>query len=132
MQSQYRRGSHRLGDVDEVAHGVVAEIFVSGHVRGIGDRSQQQGVAIGRAASHKLRSNIAACTSAIFHNHGLAQRFLKLDGNAARHDVCGTPRCIAHDQTNGFIGVVGILGMRRESQHYKQNCPNAIHKKAIH
>jgi len=131
MQSQYRRRGHRLCDVDEVPHGVVAEIFVRGHVGGIGDGAQQQGVAIGRAAGHKFGGNVAASPCAVFYNHGLPQCFLQLDGYAPRHDIGGTTGCVTHNQTDGFIGVIDILGMGRESQNPEKNCQNAIHKQAI-
>src|SRR5690606_23767310 len=118
---QHEIGAHYFGDGREVFGWVVVQVAVGcGRDADGPDFAQQQGVAVGGAAGHGLRGDLAAGAGAVFYYHALLQALAQLLRQRARDDVGAGAWREAYIQPDGRIRVLREAGHGQAQQDGRQ------------
>ena len=108
---------------------VVGQLFVERGVHRVGgDRTHQQGVAIGRGFGHQFGANHAATAAAVVHHHLLAQQLGQFVGEQPRHGIGAAAGREWHHEADrpGWVRLRQTTGAY-DSQCNRQGCCATAH-----
>ncbi len=94
---QHERQRDEAADRRDVAQEVERQLLVEGGVDRVGGGGQQDGVAVGRRADHRLRRDVVGGAGLVLDHHRLAEALRQEVGHDPRQDVGGAAGRIRHD-----------------------------------
>ena len=126
------RHEAQLRDRREVLPVVVRHVLVERRIDAVrGNRSEEQGIAVGRRRRHARAAEVAAGAGLVHDDEGLAEALGQLLRDQAGDHVGRPARGERHDQRHRLVGIVGRAlrvgsgggEARRENQERRKRCP---------
>ncbi|MNV47178.1 hypothetical protein D3C71_1390370 [compost metagenome] len=109
LRQQHHRRHGDDADVLEATQRVVGQRrFQRRQHRVRGAARQQQGVAVGLCARHRVGADHRGRAGAVLDNDGLAQAARQLVGQEPRHRICGAAGREGHNDLDRLLGVGGV------------------------